>query len=127
MKRTKKKSVASFSLPYGKPVHLSKWLLSMQSLLRSRYSEMTSDLGEFEAHLLQGAREMPELKLWQVQGTYLREEVGCAWVSSCHSSCLSLFGQDLGFQAAQRVSAAGSDFGLKVLKDIAQNLPTQAK
>lgn len=29
---------------------------------------MTSDLGEFEAHLLHGAQEMPELKQWQVQG-----------------------------------------------------------
>lgn len=35
---------------------------------RARYSEMASDLNEFRAHLLHGAREMPELKLWQLQG-----------------------------------------------------------
>ena len=35
---------------------------------RARYPDMTSDLKEFEAHLLQGARELPELKLWQLQG-----------------------------------------------------------
>jgi len=34
---------------------------------------------------------------------------------------------DLGFQAAQKVVLAGPDLGLKVAKDIAQNLPTQAK
>lgn len=38
-----------------------------------------------------------------------------------------VLGADLGFQASQRVAAAGTEFGLKVLKDISQNLPTQAK
>ena len=40
---------------------------------------------------------------------------------------MNIFGEDLGFQAAQRVSAATSELALKVLKDISQNLPTQAK
>ena len=44
---------------------------------------------------------MPELKLWQLQ--------------------------DLGFQAAQRVVAAGQEYGLTMLKEISQNLPMQAK
>ncbi len=35
---------------------------------RARYPDMTPDLKEFEAHLLQGSRELPELKLWQLQG-----------------------------------------------------------
>ena len=40
---------------------------------------------------------------------------------------MNMFGKDLGFQAAQRVTAAGTEFALKVLKDTSQNLPTQAK
>lgn len=43
-------------------------ILALDSRYRSRYPERTSDLLEFEAHLLQDAREMPELKLWQLQG-----------------------------------------------------------
>lgn len=38
-----------------------------------------------------------------------------------------MLNKDLGFQAAQRITGAGTEFGLKVLKDISQNLPTQAK
>lgn len=38
------------------------------TLSRARYSEHTVDLNSLEAHLLQGAREMPDLKLWQLQG-----------------------------------------------------------
>ena len=35
---------------------------------RTRYPSMTSDLTDFEAHLIQGGRELPELRLWQLQG-----------------------------------------------------------
>ena len=34
---------------------------------------------------------------------------------------------DLGFQAAQRIMSASPDLALKVMKDIAQNLPMVAK
>lgn len=44
---------------------------------------------------------MPELKVWQVQ--------------------------DLGFQAAQRIANSPRELMLNVMKDIAQNLPMQAK
>lgn len=41
-------------------------------MTRSRYPEKDANLKEFEAHLLQGAREMPELKLWQLQGDVVK-------------------------------------------------------
>lgn len=87
---------------------------------RSRYPKRTSDLKEFESHLLQGAREMPELKLWQLQGETIH-------ILDNRTATNDPFSKDLGFQAAQRINAAGSDFGLQVLKDISQNLPIQAK
>ena len=44
-------------------------MFSISSLFnRSRHSSLTSELKDFNAHLLQGAREMPQLKLWQLQG-----------------------------------------------------------
>ena len=35
---------------------------------RARYPDLTGKMDEFRAHLLQGAREIPELKVWQLQG-----------------------------------------------------------
>lgn len=68
---------------------------------RARYPDLSSQLDEYRSHLVQGSREMPELKVWQLQ--------------------------DLGFQAAQRIVSATPELRLKVMKDIAQNLPMQAK
>ena len=68
---------------------------------RTRFPDMSSQLDEFRSHLVQGAREMPELKVWQLQ--------------------------DLGFQACQRIISSTPELALKVMKDIAQNLPMQAK
>lgn len=51
---------------------------------------MTSDLTEFEAHLLQGTREMPELKLWQLQGECVGErgqDKAHVHMSACHVMC----------------------------------------
>ena len=62
---------------------------------------MDANLEEFRSHLLQGAAELPELKLWQLQ--------------------------ELGLQAAQRAATAGPSFALGVMRDLAQNLPVQAK
>ena len=87
-------------------------------IFRSRYPDLTAGLKEYEAHLLQGSRELPELKLWQLQG----EGDGCV----CNYLEHDVF-EDLGFQAAQRVTAGGMEFALEVLKDLSQNLPTQAK
>lgn len=70
-------------------------------LLRTRFPDLNDHLGEFRSHLVQGAREMPELKVWQLQ--------------------------DLGFQASQRIVSSAPELRLKVMKDIAQNLPMQAK
>lgn len=68
---------------------------------RLRYPDLSEKLDEFRSHLVHGAREMPELKVWQVQ--------------------------DLGFQAAQRIANSPRELMLNVMKDIAQNLPMQAK
>ena len=68
---------------------------------RTRYPDLSSQLDEYRSHLVQGSREMAELKVWQLQ--------------------------DLGFQAAQRIVSSTSELRLKVMKDIAQNLPMQAK
>ena len=68
---------------------------------RARYPDLSSQLDEYRSHLVQGSREMPELKVWQLQ--------------------------DLGFQAAQRIVSATPELRLKVMKDIAQNLLMQAK
>ena len=71
------------------------------SLCRLRYPQLKDKLSEFRSHLVQGSREIPELKVWQLQ--------------------------DLGFQAAQRIVSSAPELRLKVVKDIAQNLPMQAK
>lgn len=68
---------------------------------RFKYPNLKEKLDDFRSHLVQSAREMPELKVWQLQ--------------------------DLDFQAAQRIMSSVSELRLKVMKDIAQNLPMQAK
>ena len=68
---------------------------------RLKYPLLKEKLDEFRSHLVQSAREMPELKVWQLQ--------------------------DLDFQAAQRIMSSAPELRLKVMKDIAQNLPMQAK
>ena len=66
-KRKRKEKLVALPSP-----HYSESLCSLCGNIiqpfRSRYPDMTSDLKEFEAHLLQGSRELPELKLWQLQG-----------------------------------------------------------
>ena len=88
---------------------------------RSLHEDLTSQLEEFKQHLEHNAREIPELKAWQLQGSLFSQYM-CIIVI-----CISLCMKDLGFQAAQRVVSSSSDMALSVIRDLSQNLPSMAR
>eukprot|EP00731_Ephydatia_muelleri_P030450 Em0021g973a len=71
------------------------------SKLKSLHPDISDKLDDFRTHLIRSSRELPDLKAWQLQ--------------------------DLGLQAAQRVVSSGPEQALRVLRDLAQNLPVQAR
>lgn len=71
------------------------------SKLKSLHPDVSDKLDDFRTHLIRSSRELPDLKAWQLQ--------------------------DLGLQAAQRVVSSGPEQALRVLRDLAQNLPVQAR
>lgn len=71
------------------------------SVLNQRYPDLTHSLEEFRRNLLNNIVELPPLKAWEFQ--------------------------DLGMQAAQRISEIQGEEALQILQFTAQNFPTQAK
>ncbi|XP_041360300.1 UDP-glucose:glycoprotein glucosyltransferase 1-like [Gigantopelta aegis] len=69
--------------------------------LREIHPDKKNDLKDFRNHLIDSTTELPTLKVWQLQ--------------------------DLSIQAGQRVISAPPDDALRVLRDISQNFPTQAR
>ncbi|XP_015109415.1 UDP-glucose:glycoprotein glucosyltransferase isoform X2 [Diachasma alloeum] len=70
-------------------------------VLRSLYPDKHAELDKFEKHLLETSDEIGALKVWQFQ--------------------------ELSHQAAERIMKSPSQEAIKVLTDIAQNFPMQAK
>ncbi|KAJ8920947.1 hypothetical protein NQ315_015740 [Exocentrus adspersus] len=71
------------------------------SKLKVIFPELKNNLDKFKSHLEEMSNELAPLKVWQFQ--------------------------DLSVQAAERIMNAPKDEALKVLINIAQNFPTQAK
>ncbi|XP_035249636.1 UDP-glucose:glycoprotein glucosyltransferase 2 isoform X2 [Anguilla anguilla] len=69
--------------------------------LKKSYPELQKQLGEFQKHLLESSNDMAPLKVWELQ--------------------------DLSFQAAARIMSATKFDALKLLRDISQNFPSQAR
>lgn len=87
---------------------------------RGHHPDLREELEEFHQYLLDEAREMPELKAWQLQGQCWNVPLLACWWSE---KCVPL--TDLGLQAAQRVMS--SDDPLRTMQDISQNLPVLGK
>ncbi|XP_069668834.1 UDP-glucose:glycoprotein glucosyltransferase isoform X2 [Periplaneta americana] len=71
------------------------------SRLKQLYPDKKGDLDKLRLHLLESSNEMAPLKVWQVQ--------------------------ELSLQAAERIMSSPKEEALKVLTNIAQNFPLQAR
>ncbi|PSN48119.1 UDP-glucose:glycoprotein glucosyltransferase [Blattella germanica] len=71
------------------------------SRLKQLYPDMKDNLDKLRLHLLESSNEMAPLKVWQVQ--------------------------ELSLQAAERIMSSPKEEALKVLTNIAQNFPLQAR
>ena len=90
-------------------------------MCRLLHKDLSAKLEDFRLHLLLSAREIPELKAWQLQGS-----LGGGAFSSAAVHGL-LCASDLGLQAVQRAASSPPDMALGLLRDMAQNLPTSAR
>ncbi|CAH1245599.1 UGGT1 [Branchiostoma lanceolatum] len=69
--------------------------------LRQIYPDLKEKLKSFRSYLIESTNEMAPLKVWQIQ--------------------------DLSFQAAQRIVSSAPQDALRVMRDVSQNFPTQAR
>ncbi|XP_078695179.1 UDP-glucose:glycoprotein glucosyltransferase 1-like [Branchiostoma floridae x Branchiostoma belcheri] len=69
--------------------------------LRQLYPDLKEKLKTFRSYLIESTNEMAPLKVWQIQ--------------------------DLSFQAAQRIVSSTPQDALRVMRDVSQNFPTQAR
>lgn len=71
------------------------------SRLKDLHPDKKSNLNELKAHILENTKEIPTLKVWELQ--------------------------ELSLQAAQKIVNSPNEEALRIMKDIVQNFPTQAR